>query len=115
MDASQHDLEDALHFLQWEADLPAPGTVTQESLLQLLSEHIEEMINKDFEKLVRLLYRLDVSEQVLKSELKKDISSTSSMTIARLILERQLQKIKSRRSFRSDRKDEMNDGDAERW
>lgn len=59
-----------------------------------------ELIDKDFNKLVNLLYRIDISEKKLKIALQnQDKTISSGKTIAKLIIERQLQKLEFRKKF----------------
>ena len=76
-----------------------------------LSAYINDLINHDFEKLIHILYCLDVSEKKLKSTLASS-SSNAGMLIAEMIIERQVQKIKTREQFR-----QQNSGfsDEEKW
>jgi hypothetical protein len=67
---------------------------------QLLAEKINEMIQTGFERLVNLLYRMDVNESKLKQVLKENPGTDAGMIITELIIERQAQKIKSRKDFR---------------
>ena len=65
-----------------------------------LAVYINELIDKDFNKLINLLYRIDISEQKLKIALQnEDKTISSSKTIAKLIIERQLQKLEFRKKF----------------
>ena len=64
-----------------------------------LSVAINEMILSDFDKLVMLLYRLDINETKLRKILNENPSNDAGNIIADLIIERQLQKIKSRQQF----------------
>ena len=71
-----------------------------EDLENNLTVFINDLINKDFNKLVNLLYRIDISEQKLKIALQnEDKTISSGKTIARLIIERQLQKLEFRNKF----------------
>jgi hypothetical protein len=67
---------------------------------QLLADKINELLNTDFQKLVSILYRMDVSEAKLKLLLKDNPGSDAGIIIADLMIERQAQKIKSRQQFR---------------
>jgi hypothetical protein len=67
---------------------------------QLLATKINELLNTDFQKLVSILYRMDVSEAKLKLLLKDNPGSDAGIIIADLMIERQIQKIKSRQQFR---------------
>lgn len=76
--------------------------IKDEKLFAELSAYINQLINNDFERLVTLLYRIDVDEKKLRSILTFQHGINSGDTIATLIIERQLQKIKSRRENRRD-------------
>ena len=76
-----------------------------------LSAYINDLINHDFEKLISILYRLDVSEQKLKSTLASS-SSNAGVIIAQLIIDRQLHKIKTREQYRQRN---TNIDDEEKW
>jgi hypothetical protein len=82
------------------------------SLLIMLSQIINEMILKDFERLVSLLYRIDVNEKKLKAILSQQTNTEAGKIIAALIIERQSEKIKSRESTF---KKESDISDDEKW
>ncbi len=69
---------------------------------QQLSEHINWMINNRFEELVQVLYRLDVDEKKLKILLSESEDKNAADIITSLIIERQLQKLKTRKQQGSD-------------
>ena len=79
---------------------------------QILIEKINELINTDFQKLVSILYRMDVSEIKLKQLLNENQGTNAALIITDLMIERQEQKIISRQQFR--KKDE-NINDDEKW
>lgn len=68
-----------------------------DQLQTILSSRINYLINNDFNLLVNLLYRIDVNETKLKKILKEKNTLDAAEIIATLFIERQLQKIKSRR------------------
>ena len=70
-----------------------------------LAAHIHFLINNDFEKLVSILYRLDVNEKKLKVLLEEKNTDDAGLLIADAIIERQLQKIISRKKFSDFNKD----------
>ncbi|HMK26958.1 MAG TPA: hypothetical protein VK483_13085 [Chitinophagaceae bacterium] len=63
---------------------------------QLLADKINELLNNDFQKLVSILYRMDVSEIKLKLLLKDNPERDAAKIIADLMIERQVQKMKSK-------------------
>jgi hypothetical protein len=62
-----------------------------------LSEHINWMINNRFEELVQVLYRLDVDEKKLKILLSRGEDINAADIITSLIIDRQLQKLKTKK------------------
>ena len=98
--------------LNSELALQLPEQVSEEELINQLSIKINELIQTDFEQLVRLLYRIDVSEPKLKQLLKEYPDADAGKLIATMIVERQLQKQKSRQQFRQ--RDDMIP-DEEKW
>ena len=73
---------------------------------------INELISQDFSALVRLLYRIDVDEKKIRLSLDQMRNKDSALILADLIIERQLQKIESRKHFNGNRNDD--DGE-EKW
>jgi hypothetical protein len=69
--------------------------------MESLASEINDLIKNDFEKLVNLLYRIDVSESKLKSMLQSNPDTDAGHIIAGLLIERQLQKIKLKKEFTS--------------
>jgi hypothetical protein len=80
--------------------LDLPETATIEILEGVLADRINTMITTDFNRLISLLYRIDVSETKLKQLLRENAGTDAGLLIARLILERQWQKIETRRQYR---------------
>ncbi len=73
--------------------------LTQPSLLNELASFINDLIINDFAQLVQMLYRIDISEKKLKQLLTDNADKDAGKIIAEMIIERQLQKIKSRQQF----------------
>ena len=93
-------------------DIDLPENISLDGLRDNLAGHINYLIQTNFQKLVALLYRVDVSEQKLKTLLNDFPGSDAGKIIADLIIERQLEKIKSRQQF-SQR--DNNIDESEKW
>ena len=87
--------------------------ISMDELRNLLSGHIHHLINNNFNKLVGILYRIDVSETKLRQLLEDKQAADAGMIIADLIIERQIQKIQSRESYRA--KGENSIDENEKW
>ena len=89
-----------IHILNTELNAELPQDISEENLLQRLSEFINHLIQTNFQQLVLILYRVDVSENKLKQLLQKDSDEDAAVIISMLIIEREIQKINSRNLFR---------------
>ncbi|KYP15391.1 hypothetical protein [Flavihumibacter sp. CACIAM 22H1] len=76
-----------------------------------LADWVNGLIQQDMQELIRVLYRIDISEPKLKYLLKEKVGEDASLIIADLIIERQLQKIKTRQQF----KQAPPENEADRW
>ena len=83
-----------------------------EKLRQKLIFLINELIKKDFDALVQLLYRIDVYEKKIRIHLDKNTQEDSAAILADLIIEKQLEKMESRKKFSENKNEEC---DEEKW
>ena len=65
-----------------------------------LAIFVNDLIEKDFSQLVQLLYRLDVSEEKLRSVLLEHPTGDAGDMIAKLIIERIEQRQKAKELFK---------------
>ena len=92
-------------------EISLPVTISSEELKEKLTAFINDLINHDFEKLVFYLYRIDVNESKMKQLLIQREGENAAGLIADLIIERQTEKIKSRKETKSNK----DIPDDERW
>ncbi|MBK5270419.1 MAG: hypothetical protein JJE22_05325 [Bacteroidia bacterium] len=104
--------KELVELLNNELAIEMPEKISFEELRENLSQHINYLIQTNFQKLVSILYRIDVSEIKLKALLQENKFADAGAIIADLIIERQLQKIKSRQQF-SQRDKNLNN--EEQW
>lgn len=64
-----------------------------------MADFVNQLIDKDFSRLVQLLYRLDVSEDKLRTVLQEHPAADAGSLIAALILERIAQRDAAKRMF----------------
>jgi len=72
---------------------------------QNLATYINELINQNFERLISILYRLDVNEKILKASISENKNEDAGVLIADAVIERQMQKIELRKKFHNHSKD----------
>jgi hypothetical protein len=104
------DNQDLAISIRNDFSLQVPERISEEELRRVLAGRISELISVNFQELVRLLYRIDVSEAKLKQLLREHPEADAGLLIADLILERQAEKLKSRRQFRQ-REDDIPEED----
>jgi hypothetical protein len=103
-----------------QPSLPDKIIATADSIEQISSEKtreelislINDLINTDFHSLIQLLYRIDVNEKKIRFFLEENLHKDSADVITDLIIERQLQKIESRKKF--SQRNNAEDGE-EKW
>lgn len=76
-------------------DISTLPTLTPE----MLAKEVNDMIVHNFEGLIQILYRLDVSEQKLKEVLAANQQEDAGKLITAVILERLAQRENARKSF----------------
>jgi len=79
--------------------LGLPGEENFYADKQLLIEKVNALIISDFEKLVSILYRLDVDEKKINTFLNQQSNKDAADIIVNLMLERELEKRRSRQKY----------------
>ncbi len=72
---------------------------SRKQLLARLEEMVVWLMDKDMEKLLWILYRVDVSEQRIKEALAAALPEDSPRLIAEMLLEREEQKEQFRKQY----------------
>lgn len=85
--------------------------IEEAEMQEQLIQYINHLLVYDFNKLVQILYRVDVSEQKLKELLKANAQTDAATIIAALLIQRQIEKIKTKEAF----KPNDNITDEDKW
>ena len=75
---------------------------SEEDLFLLLSDHVQELIDTDFSKLINTLYRIDVSEIKIKKALDLSDPKDANRVIAKLIIERENKKLSREKPIKTE-------------
>lgn len=78
----------------------ASPPASEDALLALLADRVAEMLERQPEYLMSLLYRLDVLEKKIRPVMQPDAPEPANWGLARLILERQKQRIQTKRTIK---------------
>ncbi len=95
-------------FASGEALLPEE----EATLLALIAERVAELLEQKPDYLMSFLYRLDVLEEKIAPVMRGQSAEPVPMALARLIWERQKQRMRTKRSVRSR---PMNDPEEWAW
>ncbi|MCB0664404.1 MAG: hypothetical protein KDC80_01215 [Saprospiraceae bacterium] len=81
----------------------------QDRLLDFMTERIEALMADQFETLMSMMYRLDVSEAKLRNALAPDNPENPARSLARLIIQRQKQRVATRDKYKQNSLDDWID------
>ncbi len=98
--------------LQQDFALTLPERPDAGQIFDVLAAKINDLILNDMDQLIRILYRIDVDEAKLRKLLRQHPGQDAADIISRLIIERQLQKVRLRKTGTKEHPDLP---DAERW
>jgi hypothetical protein len=88
-----------------------PGD-NEDDFKKKLAGYINELIISDFNRLVYILYRLDINEKKIRQFLQAEPKADAGNLIAGLVIERQLQKMQLRKQYRQR---DTNIAEDEKW
>lgn len=80
----------------FDKDIDTTHSLDLEKLREWLGEHIVYLMQYEMEKLLHILYRIDVDEKKVKAAFNQNDPKAIASIIAQLVIERELQKAKSR-------------------
>ena len=94
-------LQQTTDFLRAPFELEgAPPPATEAELLDLLAARIAEMLERQPDYLLSMLYRLDVLEPKINQALHPAAPELPALGLARLVLERQQQRLHTKRTVK---------------
>ena len=82
----------------------------QEDTKKQLAAYLNNLVLNDFPALLQVLYRIDVSEQKLKTVLRENPQADAGDLLAELLLQRQKEKELSRQFFSANAKPPAEEG-----
>jgi len=75
--------------------------LTEEELFDILADQIAYMIEYRIDFLLSLMYRLDVLEPKINKALSPNAPEPANVGLARLVLERQKERIRTKQTYKS--------------
>jgi hypothetical protein len=93
-------IQKSLEFLKQDFELPMiQDKLTEEKLIKVLTPVVSKMLDRDFEKLLNICYRIDLGEKKLKSILHESQPENMAQELATALVKRQIQKIEIRKKY----------------
>jgi len=82
---------------KWEIDISE--AISSENLQLLLAQRIQEMLKNELEALLLIMYRMDIAENDFQAAMQLGNLQAIANKIAILVIEREMQKIYTRKLF----------------
>ncbi len=95
-------------------DFEVPAHLDRNQLKQALSQAFDWLMNNDFQKLLQILYRADVDQELLKKRLETVEGLSAAELIAETYLQRQEAKVEIWKKY-SPKKDSSVSDEADQW
>jgi hypothetical protein len=109
MEETSSDLQQLRALVAQDFDpVPLEEAVSEERLLELLSEQVAWLIEHRLEYLMSLMYRLDVDERKVDRALSPAAEEPAHTALAKLILDRQRQRAFTKKHYRQQFPDNWN-------
>lgn len=94
---------------EFELVLPESETPSEEAIFQTLCDRIAWLIEHNMEYLLSLLYRNDVLEHKILDALSPGNPEPANVALAKLVLERQAQRLATKKQYGSQRTNEVDE------
>ncbi len=95
-------MNDSFEIIYNQLQLDSQETVSDEKLLEVISEKVAWYLQNDPDLLMSYLYRLDVAEHKINQALSFHAEEEPNIGIGKLILERQKQRWDSKKKYKVD-------------
>ncbi len=83
--------------------------VSEQEMLDVLADHVAYLLEHRLEFVMSLLYRLDVDERLVEEVLMPGAPIPANIGIARLIIERQKQRVHTKKNYKPPKIDDWED------
>lgn len=102
----QAEFPELLASFKEKFELEAPEVISEEKILHALEVRLGQLLARNAEEFFQMLYTIDIPEHKLQAVLREEDPLAS---LARLVYNRQLQKVKSRLYYKAKTPDDVED------
>ena len=97
----ENEIKDVYSIISRNFEVETSGELTIESLVKLLSVRIRELLDRNLEKLVSIMYRIDLNQSKVDKIFENVSKDEIAYQLSVLIIERQIEKVRTRRLYKS--------------
>ena len=92
----ENEINEVYSIISRNFEVERSGEITIESLVKLLSVRIRELLDKNLEKLVSIMYRIDLNQMKVDRIFENNSKDEIANQLAVFIIERQMEKVRTR-------------------
>ena len=107
MDEKDLKATTAMLIRDFEIEGKEEATMSEQELFDLLANHMAYLIDSRMEFLLSLMYRLDIDETKVNQALSPANPEPANVSLARIVLDRQKQRIFTKRFYKQEKLDDM--------
>ena len=96
-----NDSQEVFDIVSGNFELQKQDVLSYEELHYILSQRIRELLEKNVEKLVHILYRIDVNQKKTDDIFNNLSKDDIALLLTDAVIERQLQKVHTRRKYKN--------------
>jgi hypothetical protein len=99
--SQETEQQQTVALLRRDFELATTGErLSEAELLQLLADEVDHLIERRMEWLLSLMYRMDIDESRVQAAISPLAKEPANVGLARLILERQQQRVRTKQSYK---------------
>ncbi len=99
MNEEDQNALEAYEIIANQYSLPSVSELTKDEILRLLKNSLLKLLETDFQALVNLMYRLDVSEENFQSAMTGNDNGNIAQRLAGIVLEREIQRFMWKKKY----------------
>lgn len=88
--------------LSQQLQIEAQPDLSEDEIMIILTERVNQLLESDKDLLLSYLYRLDISQKKIARVLRVTNVIPAEQSLARLILDRQIERIRTKKKYRQD-------------
>jgi hypothetical protein len=97
----ENEINEVYGIISRNFEVERSGEITFETLRDLLGMRIRELLDKNLEKLVSIMYRIDLNQEKVDRIFENISKDEIAFQLAVLIIERQMEKVRTRSLYKN--------------